>query len=1156
MKIVSANVTGSFILNGVDLTTTVESSSIWSGSIASRVSNLEQFSSSLDSTYATDVQLNAVTQSVNTLSSSFLSYTSSTDDKIAQLYSSTASINNATASLYTATASLNAATASLYATTASLNNYTSSNTMNIANLFATSASLNAAVADIRNTTASLFAATASIYNTTSSLNAYTASATLRINALDQYTASLNTRSASFACVTATNNFACTQYFSNTSNAVGFSSTGSLYSDGGMRITKDMYVSGTAFFNNVTVFGTQSVAYISSSQLNIGTNIISVNTDTPSIRFGGLAVYDSGSTGLTGSILWDSQDNQWIYSNPSGSEYDSAVFLVGPRNSGVLGNEPGISCNFLSKGNGLHHMTSSGIFEDGSRTCFYGNTIISSSGTVCTTMANASCIGINTTTPFKRLTIDASEVSSDGIAVRGNSSPAYILCETSGVGSTFTNDSAAGYIGTITNHPFNVRSNSQNRLTFSSTGIACFACQVCAPIIVGSTSICSPQINATTSLTATTAFIQPNIASGLQGLYLQNNNTDGFGISLGLGLYGYTTGAYFNTLRIESSYPAFGRTLFWTKAQSNSAEVLALNLDGTGVATFSSCIIANGGVRTTGANGFSDTDGTSTIWMSSNWTSSRPAIAVTTNHPLMFLTNNTERVRIANTGVTCFACQVYIGTNKICWTDSTFKTLQVGNSAFNNIDNQTQIVNNIYFDGTNYRSLMAGASNRFIMATDGNYFFEYATSPGEGCAISLCSRMFICGANGDVGIGTTSPVTSLHIVRSTNVGLRLNATAANGSAELDLLSNGTQNAFIDYGPNQLRFRSTNSDMSAITNGSVLVLQNDGNVGIGTSNPSQKLQVIGIIDSRAADNGARFEANDTNVGGANITINAAFSGAGTPAIQTQTNHPIIFAPNSTERMRITSGGNVCIVNTLTIGTGCAAFGRPLTAFSDIVTYFSAQENITMGISAGTGRQSWGIQVCDTGDGNNALHLNARGGFVGINKGVGNVAEYSLDVTGEIRTTSNMLVGGNVSATGNISGGNLSGTLLTSTTQRLSNSTGNFANMVQKVYGAAGAFSCLIICVNLNGAGGWGYIINSGGTSGGQFQSGGGYINGPSNFSHSAPVGSGFVVTCHTCAGTNDMVRFVGVGGVHPFVSIQMFGSLNQFINDDSIYIDYRN
>ena len=100
--------------------------------------------------------------------------------------------------------------------------------------------------------------------------------------------------------------------------------------------------------------------------------------------------------------------------------------------------------------------------------------------------NVNCIGIGTTTPFRKLTVDTSDVASDGVVVRGNSSPAYTICETSGVGSTFTNDSAAGYIGTITNHPFNVRSNSQNRLTFSNAGVACFACQVCTPTLVAGT----------------------------------------------------------------------------------------------------------------------------------------------------------------------------------------------------------------------------------------------------------------------------------------------------------------------------------------------------------------------------------------------------------------------------------------------------------------------------------------------------------------------------------------------------------------------------------------------------------------------------------------------------------------------------------------------
>jgi hypothetical protein len=167
--------------------------------------------------------------------------------------------------------------------------------------------------------------------------------------------------------TGSNTFTGQQYISNTNAPVNFTDTASLYTDGGLRVGKDAYVSGTLYLNNLTVFGTQSVNFITSSQLDISDNIITVNTSTPAIRFGGIAVRDSGSAsgGSTGSLLWDSQDNQWLYSNPSGSEYDSALLLVGPRNYGALGTEVGITTNALAKGDGFHHMTSSGIFESGS-----------------------------------------------------------------------------------------------------------------------------------------------------------------------------------------------------------------------------------------------------------------------------------------------------------------------------------------------------------------------------------------------------------------------------------------------------------------------------------------------------------------------------------------------------------------------------------------------------------------------------------------------------------------------------------------------------------------------------------------------------------------------------------------------------------------------
>jgi hypothetical protein len=341
---------------------------------------------------------------------------------------------------------------------------------------------------------------------------------------------------------------------------------------------------------------------------------------------------------------------------------------------------------------------------------------------------------------------------------------------------------------------------------------------------------------------------------------------------------------------------------------------------------------------------------------------------------------------------------------------------------------------------------------------------------------------------------------------------------------------------------------------------LVLQpNGGNVGINNSSPYMPLTVSGCAGiDRLAINCTGFNGFGEHLqvkgcarffGGQLRVSNGGGDG----------NYLFLYHDDNNAYIcvnRTVYDGNLVIspYSSVMVGTNCAAFGRRLTVQGDMVAYFSASENITMGISAGTGAQSWGIQVCDTGDGSNTLHLNARGGFVGINKGAGNVASYALDVSGDSRITGVANSGG--VSTGAISASQLSlGGVITSTTQKIKNSQGGFATMVQKVQGAAGSFSQLVICVNLLGPGGYGYIINTGGTGGGVFQSGGGYTNGNINFSHNTTVGSGFAVTCHQCTGASDIIRFVGGGGVHPFASIQMFGSLQQDFDDTHIYIDYR-
>jgi hypothetical protein len=440
MKIISADITGSLIINNQDVTTTVESSSIWSGSIASRVTNLEQFSSSLDATFATDQQLNQATSSLSgsiaLLSSSYLATSQSYDIVSSSFSQVSGSFVTVSSSYSAASGSFSTRVTTLEAASSSLNTASGSFSTRVTNNEATGSSL---------TTAS-------------------GSFSTRVTTIESKYAT-----------TGSNTYTGPQYINEGSNAIGFTSTASLYTDGGLRVTKDAFVSGTLYLNNLTVFGTSSIQYVTSSQLNVGTNIITVNTDTPAIRFGGLSVYDSGSTGLTGSILWDSEDNQWIYSNPSGSTYDSAVFLVGPRNSGVIGNEPGITCNFLSKGNGLHHMTSSGIFEDGSRTCFYGSSIITSTGVGC--FSGAVC---------------ASSVASTGTITGTTIYGSTAICGGTVSGTTGT------FSSTVT-----------GTTLYGSTA-------VCAPTVFGTTRVCSANLCATTTICGP-AFIGGTV-SGTTGTF--------------------------------------------------------------------------------------------------------------------------------------------------------------------------------------------------------------------------------------------------------------------------------------------------------------------------------------------------------------------------------------------------------------------------------------------------------------------------------------------------------------------------------------------------------------------------------------------------------------------------------------------------------------
>lgn len=196
---------------------------------------------------------------------------------------------------------------------------------------------------------------------------------------------------------------------NTIGIATIATTGSNAFTGAQTITGSVIIT-----QNLTVFGSSSISFVSQSTLNIGTNLITVNVQSPSVRFGGLAVIDSGSAPQrSGSLLFDSVNDQWIFihQNLVGG-VTSSILVMGPPTFNNVGNETLLTQNRLLKGGGLEHIVESQITDDGSvvsitNSLNVGTSITASSGNITTlrsTSVTASVSGALTGTfPYPSLT---------------------------------------------------------------------------------------------------------------------------------------------------------------------------------------------------------------------------------------------------------------------------------------------------------------------------------------------------------------------------------------------------------------------------------------------------------------------------------------------------------------------------------------------------------------------------------------------------------------------------------------------------------------------------------------------------------------------------------------------------------------------------------
>ena len=343
-------------LTSASVNTSISNINNLTSSALVRFSNLEATSESVNTSIS---NLNGETASLETravtlsqLTSSMLSWSSSTDVRISNLETKSASVDTSiininlyTASVRTDLASIHQTTASLNTATASINNFTASMTASYLVLSASVEYINRigfGGYDVSGSFSQLFAESASLENRMLQIAVVTSSLISTASNHEQRLDTIESQTGSYARTDTANIFNGTQTIS-----------GSLY------ITQDLIV-----------FGSSSIQNVSASAINIGANTVQLNTNTPSVRFGGMVVADSGSNnGISGSLLWDSQNNHWVYSNPSGSNYDGAMLISGPKNTSGLGNEVGVTPNMLIVGQGEDHVSSSNIYHNNTITAF-------------------------------------------------------------------------------------------------------------------------------------------------------------------------------------------------------------------------------------------------------------------------------------------------------------------------------------------------------------------------------------------------------------------------------------------------------------------------------------------------------------------------------------------------------------------------------------------------------------------------------------------------------------------------------------------------------------------------------------------------------------------------------------------------------------------
>jgi len=338
------------------------------------------------------------------------------------------------------------------------------------------------------------------------------------------------------------------------------------------------------------------------------------------------------------------------------------------------------------------------------------------------------------------------------------------------------------------------------------------------------------------------------------------------------------------------------------------------------------------------------------------------------------------------------------------------------TASNAADNGLPLVWSGYISASNTNYGLASICGRKENSTDNNgaAYLQFGTGSSAG---AISERMRIDSA-GNVAIGTTSASHPLHVKTSSvsNSKICVESTGSNSYPAFKVTNDARSYEIgIDGSTDGLRFYDANADVERMR------ITTLGRVGIGTTNPDHKLDVVGNIAAKSTDTFVTISGSGSiemrRTGGAFIDFSTA-TGEDHDCRIKQESDGLAFTTggngSANEKMRITSGGVIEInrgsstdaaidINT-TATSGATRFRFRQSSADKAQIAYSHDNNLLELI----GMSGNGVAFVTNGFGNERMRILSGGAVV-----VAGTTAYSDGTFGEAKLQFNTKSGNHIGA-----------------------------------------------------------------------------------------------------------------------------------------------